>query len=89
MKRFLVTHDAIIGRVDADNPRTQMQPMSLKFYTMVEADNLEAAQEQLVQYKDPGFITRIANTAEVGDTVTVDELFALLDQRKILLEQRP
>jgi hypothetical protein len=84
MKKFLITHEATVGRTVEG---TQMPPIRLQFYSMVEAANEEAAQDQLIQYKDPGFVSRVASIAEVADVVTSEELFALLDQKKVLVEQ--
>jgi hypothetical protein len=86
MKRFLLTHNATVGRTTADG--AVFPPVRLIFYSIVEAADTEAASAQAVQYSDPSFVTRVADITELGEGLTAEELFGLLDHKKILVEDK-
>jgi hypothetical protein len=83
-KRFLVKNEALIGRKKEDG--SDHPPVELIFYTMVEAPNLEAANDMLVTYSDPGFRTRVANVLEVADSLSSDDLYSLLKLSDVVQE---
>ncbi len=84
MKKYLITHTAVIGRTKQDGA-THGQ-VELTFYSMVEAETQEAASDAVVQYLDPGFTTVVSGIAEVADAVSAEELYALLNHKKVLVE---
>jgi len=86
MKKFLITHNATVGRKKADG--ADFPPVELLFYSIVEAETTEAASDQVVQYSDPGFISRVSNVSELGEGMTADELFGLLEHKKVLTESK-
>lgn len=86
MKKFLITHNATVGRKKADG--ADFPPVELTFYSIVEAESTEAASDQVVQYSDPGFVSRVNNVSELGEGMTADELFALLEHKKVLTESK-
>lgn len=81
-KRFLIKHEAVIGRTKEDG--ADLPPMQLIFYTMVEAPTLEAAEEMASGYADKTFKIKVANVVEVGDNISSDDLYALLKQSDVL-----
>lgn len=86
MKTFLVTHHATVGRTKEEG--ASFPPVELTFYSMVKDETMEAANEQVIQYSDPNFVTRVTNVTEVADTISVDELFELLDHKKVVIEAK-
>jgi len=86
MKKFLITHNATVGRKKADG--ADFPPVELLFYSIVEAETTEAASDQVVQYSDPGFISRVSNVSELGEGMTAEELFGLLEHKKVLTESK-
>lgn len=86
LKNFLVTHTAVVGR--PATPGESVSPVRLRFYSMVKAESSEAASDQIVTYRDPTFTTTVENVAEVGDTISGDELFALLNHNEVLKEEK-
>ena len=86
MKKFLVKHNATVGRTTTDG--AVFPPVELVFYSIVEAADTETASAQVVQYSDPGFVTRVGDITEMGDGLTSDELFGLLDHKKVLVEAK-
>lgn len=86
MKKFLITHNATVGRKKADG--ADFPPVELLFYSIVEAESTEAASDQVVQYSDPGFVSRVNNVSELGEGMTADELYALLAHTKVLAEAK-
>jgi hypothetical protein len=78
MSKFLVKHDAVIGRSKDDGG--ELPPVELVFFTVVEAANLEAATDLIVQYSDPGFTTKMASVTELeGDALPAELLTQLSD----------
>ena len=65
MAKYLVKHAAVVGRSKADGG--VLPAVELTFFSIVEATNVEAAHDLLVQYKDPGFTTQIASVEEITD----------------------
>ena len=63
MAKFLVKYEAVVGRTKADGGT--LPAVDLTFYNVVEAANREQVDTILVQYKDPGFTTRVAEVIEV------------------------
>lgn len=86
MKKFLITHNATVGRTTTDG--AVFPPVELTFYSMVESTSSEEASSQVVQYSDPGFVTKVANITEVADSVSAEELFELLNHKKVLIEAK-
>jgi len=84
MKKFLVTHNATVGRKKADG--AEIPPVELLFYSIVEAETTETASDLVVQYRDPGFISRVTNVSELGEGMTSEELLALLEHKKVFTE---
>lgn len=84
MSKYLVTHEATVGRTKEEG--AVIPSITLTYYSMVNAETEEAANEQVVVYRDPGFSTRIVAVAEVADILSSDDLFALLDHSKIIKE---
>jgi hypothetical protein len=84
MAKYLVTHEATVGRTKEEG--AVIPSITLTYYSMVNADSVEAANDQVVVYRDPGFSSRIVGVAEVADILTADDLFALLDHSKIIKE---
>ena len=84
MAKYLVTHEATVGRTREEG--AVIPSITLTYYSMVNADSVEAANEQVIVYRDPGFSTRIVGVAEVADILSADDLFALLDHSKIIKE---
>lgn len=82
MTKYLVTHEAVIGRTKEEG--AALPPITLTFYSMVEASTTEEANEKIVTYRDPGFSTRIVSIAEVADILSADDLYALLAHDKVL-----
>jgi hypothetical protein len=83
-KLFLVTYEAVIGRTKEDN--NQHSPMQVTFYATFHAPNLEGVNDVAVQYRDPGFVAKIINVQELGEGLTSEEIHAMLDARKVLVE---
>lgn len=86
MKKYLITHTATVGRKKVDG--AEIAPVELLFYSIVEAATTEAASDQVVQYSDPGFISKVSNVSELGEGMTTDELHGLLEHKKVLVESR-
>lgn len=86
MKKFLVTHNAVVGRTKEDG--SDHSPINLVFYTVNEAASEEAVQDQLVRYSDPGFVTNIASVAELGDDISADDLYALMKPELVISEMQ-
>jgi len=84
MNKYLITHEAVVGRTKEEG--AQIAPITLLFYSMVEAPSAEAANEQAVVYRDPGFRTTVLGVSEVADQLSADDLYALLDHKKVLVE---
>lgn len=84
MPKYLVTHEAVVGRTREEG--AVIPSINLTYYSMVTAETEEAANEQVVVYRDPGFSTRIVGVSEVADILSADDLFALLDHSKIIKE---
>lgn len=82
MKRFLIKHDAVIGRTKEEG--ADLPPLELIFYTMVEAANLEAASDLATGYEDAGFKVKVGDIVEVGDSMSSDDLYTLLKQNDVL-----
>jgi len=82
MKRFLIKHDAVIGR--SEEAGADLPPMELIFYTMVEADSLETATDMATGYADKTFKVKVGEVVEVGDTLSSDDLYALLKQSEVI-----
>jgi len=82
MKRFLIKHDAVIGRTKEDG--ADLPPMELIFYTMVEAPNLDAATDMASGYADKTFKVKVGSIVEVGDNISSDDLYALLNQSEVI-----
>jgi len=83
-KLFLVTYEAVIGRTKEENH--QHNPIQVTFYVTYPAASLEAVNDVAVQYRDPGFVARITNVQELGEGLTAEEIHAMLDARKVLVE---
>lgn len=81
-KRFLIKHDAVIGRGQDDG--AELPPMELIFYTMVEAANLEAATDMATGYADKTFKVKVGEIVEVDDHISSDDLYALLKQSYVI-----
>ena len=81
-KRFLIKHEAVIGRTKEDG--ADLPPMEVIFYTMVEAPSHEAATDMAVGYADKGFKIKIADIVEVGDKISSDDLYTLLKQSDVI-----
>jgi hypothetical protein len=84
MAKYLVTHEATVGRTKEEG--AVIPSITLTYYSMVNADSVEAANDQVVVYRDPGFSSRIVGVAEVADILSADDLFTLLDHSKIIKE---
>jgi len=84
MKKYLITHNATVGRQQADG--AHFPPVELLFYSMVEAESVEQAGEKVIRYSDPSFVTQVKDVTEVGEGLSADELYALLEHKKIMVE---
>ena len=90
MAKFLVTHEAVVTREVPTMEKQQTVPgINLIFYSMVDAENKEQAYEQLTQYSDPNFKSKVMKVDELGEGLTTEELFSLLEHKKVLFEQGP
>jgi hypothetical protein len=85
-KTFLVTYEALIGRVKEDG--ADHQPVELTFYVAVRAKDVQHANDMVVQYSDRGFVAKVTGIAELGDQVSADDLYALLEHSKVLRVQQ-
>jgi hypothetical protein len=63
MAKFLVKNEAVVGRTKADGG--SLPAVDLVFYNVVEAASREKVDELLIQYKDPGFVTRVVDVTEI------------------------
>ena len=84
MAKYLVKHSALVGRSKADGG--VLPAVQLVFFSIVEATNVEAANDLLVQYKDPGFTTRVESVEEITDS-TGTYLLEQLQSATVLREQ--
>lgn len=84
MKKFMIKHEATIGLSKQDGGDHPC--VNLTFFTIVEAENTEAAQNQVVAYSDPHFRTRITDVSELGDTVDANELYKLMQHSVVFTE---
>ena len=82
-KRFLIKHDAVIGR-GLKEDGAEHPPLELVYYTMVEAANLEAASDMSMGYADKTFKVKVGSIVEVGDNISSDDLYALLNQSEVI-----
>lgn len=85
MAKFLVKHNAVVGRTKADGG--ELPPVELVFFTVVEGANLEAATDMIVQYSDPGFTTKMASVTELENDKLPAELLAQLSDPSTLRVQ--
>ncbi len=81
-KLFLVTYEALIGRVKEDG--AEHQPVELTFHTVVRAATADAVNDIAVQYSDRGFTAKVKSVAQLADQVSAEELFLLMDHTKAL-----
>lgn len=86
-KKYLVKHTAAVGRTTEDG--ADHPPVYLTFYTVVEAASTEAASDQVVQYSDPGFKTRVVNITPLKKDVSVEELTEMLGQSVVFQDEPP
>jgi kynureninase len=84
MTKYLVTYEATIGRTREEG--AVIPSITLTYYSMVEAATVEAANDMVVVYRDPGFSTRVVSVAEVADILSASDLFALLNHEIIIKE---
>jgi len=84
MTKYLVTHEATVGRTREEG--AVIPSITLTYYSMVNAETVEAANDMVVVYRDPGFSTRIVGVTEVADILSSDDLFALLNHANIIKE---
>ena len=88
MAKFLVKYEAIVGRTKADGG--QLPAVELRFCNIVDAASVEAANDSIVQYKDPGFVISIVSVTELSEAkdTLASELTAALQEHPLLKEQR-
>lgn len=81
-KPFLVEFNATVGRTteEAEHP-----PVYLTFYAVVEAVDSDGAQDQLTQYSDPTFTTKVRDITPMDDEAK-EALFANLALDKVMTE---
>jgi hypothetical protein len=82
MKRFLIKHEAVIGRTQEDG--ADHAPLELIYYSMVEASTLDQATDMAMGYADKTFKVKVTDIVEVGDTISSNDLYVLLKQETIL-----
>ncbi len=74
MNKYLVEFSASIGRknmnvqAESDNGASMHSPVQLKYFGYVEAESLEAVNDKIVLYRDPGFVTSVTNIITIYDS---------------------
>lgn len=92
MSKYLIEFNAVIGRKKADVAVNDAgaslhTPVQLKYFGVVEAASVEAAHDQIVLYKDPGFVTTVVSVSELLDnTDTFATLTAKLKVATLITE---
>jgi hypothetical protein len=85
MKLFLVTYEALIGRTKTDG--AEHAPVELTFHVVVKAKDADAVNDIATNYSDPGFVAKVRNVAELADQVSAEQLYDLMDAKKVLRVQ--
>lgn len=83
MSKYLIEFNAVVGRKKADVAENDAgaslhQPVQLKYFGVVEAASVEAAHDQVVLYRDPGFVTSVVGVTELLDNT---ETFSTLTDK--------
>lgn len=83
MNKYIIEFSAVIGRkkadVSVDDASASLHsPVQLKYFGVVDAESVEAANEQIVLYRDPGFVTSVVSVTEVPEGMHNSPYLSLL-----------
>lgn len=92
MNKYLIEFSASVGRknmnvqAESDAGASMHSPVRLKYYGIVEAVSVEAANDQIVLYRDPGFVTSVVGVTELTKDLSITELSAMLNLQSLITE---
>lgn len=89
MAKYLIEFNAIVGRkkpdIATEDPGASLHsPIQLTYFATTDAATLEAVNDKIVLYKDPGYVTSVVNITELPENLASSELCSKLDLDNII-----